>query len=55
MEKKRNIVAIGEMVKIAKGHINSALPQVSEHILFLGRIYFPLSDWKLIVPDLCLS
>ncbi|KAJ9198046.1 hypothetical protein DTO164E3_5302 [Paecilomyces variotii] len=28
MEKKRNIVAIGEMVKIAKGHINSALPQI---------------------------
>lgn len=28
MEKKRNILAIGEMIKIARGHINSALPQV---------------------------
>ena len=28
IEKKRNIVAIGEMVKIARGHVSSALPQV---------------------------
>ncbi|KKA22075.1 Non-specific serine/threonine protein kinase [Rasamsonia emersonii CBS 393.64] len=28
MEKKRNILAIGEMIKIARGHINSALPQI---------------------------
>ncbi|RAK98040.1 protein kinase MEC1 [Aspergillus ibericus CBS 121593] len=28
VEKKRNIAAIGEMVKVARGHINSALPQI---------------------------
>lgn len=28
IEKKRNIIAIGEMVKIACGHVSSALPQV---------------------------
>jgi serine/threonine-protein kinase ATR len=28
VEKKRNIIAIGEMVKIAKGNISIALPQV---------------------------
>ncbi|BDD54998.1 hypothetical protein MAP00_000557 [Monascus purpureus] len=28
VEKKRNIVAIGEMIKIAGGHVGSALPQV---------------------------
>ena len=30
VEKKRNIVAIGEMIKIAKGHVSSALPQVCD-------------------------
>ena len=28
-EKKRYILAIGEMIKIARGHVSSALPQVS--------------------------
>ncbi|TQB68311.1 serine/threonine-protein kinase M1 [Monascus purpureus] len=28
VEKKRNIVAIGEMIKIAGGHVGSALPQI---------------------------
>ncbi|PWY69808.1 hypothetical protein BO94DRAFT_502566 [Aspergillus sclerotioniger CBS 115572] len=28
VEKKRNIAAIGEMVKVARGHISSALPQI---------------------------
>ncbi|KAK2760373.1 serine/threonine-protein kinase M1 [Arachnomyces sp. PD_36] len=28
VEKKRNIMAIGEMIKLAKGHIRSALPQI---------------------------
>ncbi|KAL4888524.1 UVSB PI-3 kinase [Aspergillus ambiguus] len=27
-EKKRNIIAIGEMVKVARGHVSSALPQI---------------------------
>lgn len=29
VEKRRNIIAIGEMVKVAKGHVGSAIPQVS--------------------------
>ncbi|KAI2851408.1 hypothetical protein CBS11350_1312 [Aspergillus niger] len=28
IEKKRNIAAIGEMIKVARGHISSALPQI---------------------------
>jgi serine/threonine-protein kinase ATR len=28
MEKKRNIIAIGEMIKLARGHVNVAIPQV---------------------------
>ncbi|OJJ46333.1 hypothetical protein ASPZODRAFT_66362 [Penicilliopsis zonata CBS 506.65] len=28
LEKKRNIIAIGEMIKVAKGHVSSALPQI---------------------------
>ena len=35
VEKKRNIVAIGEMIKIAKGHVSSALPQVCTDLLKL--------------------
>lgn len=27
MEKKRNIIAIGEMIKLARGHVNVAIPQ----------------------------
>jgi serine/threonine-protein kinase ATR len=29
VEKKRNITAIGEMVRVAPGHVSSAIPQVS--------------------------
>lgn len=29
-EKKRNIMAIGQMIKLARAHINTALPQVSQ-------------------------
>ena len=32
IEKKRNIAAIGEMIKVARGHISSALPQVRTKI-----------------------
>ncbi|KAH2717526.1 hypothetical protein KXW29_003218 [Aspergillus fumigatus] len=28
IEKRRNILAIGEMIKVARGHISSALPQI---------------------------
>ncbi|PYH81420.1 protein kinase [Aspergillus uvarum CBS 121591] len=28
MEKKRNLAAIGEMIKVARGHVSSALPQI---------------------------
>ncbi|KAE8374326.1 protein kinase [Aspergillus bertholletiae] len=28
VEKRRNIIAIGEMVKVAKGHVGSAIPQI---------------------------
>ncbi|KAJ1705311.1 phosphatidylinositol 3- and 4-kinase [Aspergillus flavus] len=28
VEKRRNIIAIGEMVKVAKGHVSSAIPQI---------------------------
>ncbi|RAL13613.1 protein kinase MEC1 [Aspergillus homomorphus CBS 101889] len=28
MEKRRNLAAIGEMIKIAQGHVSSALPQI---------------------------
>ncbi|GAM33244.1 ATR checkpoint kinase [Talaromyces pinophilus] len=28
MEKKRNIIAIGEMIKLARGHVNVAIPQI---------------------------
>ncbi|KAF9892395.1 serine/threonine-protein kinase M1 [Aspergillus nanangensis] len=28
VEKRRNIIAIGEMVKVAQGHVSSALPQI---------------------------
>ncbi|KAB8231016.1 protein kinase MEC1 [Aspergillus alliaceus] len=28
VEKKRNIVAIGEMVRVARGHVGSAIPQI---------------------------
>ncbi|PWY66408.1 hypothetical protein BO70DRAFT_390661 [Aspergillus heteromorphus CBS 117.55] len=28
VEKKRNIAAIGEMIKVARGHVSSALPQI---------------------------
>lgn len=28
VEKKRNILAIGEMIKIGRGHVSNALPQV---------------------------
>lgn len=33
MEKKRNIIAIGEMIKLARGHVNIAIPQVCFAIL----------------------
>jgi serine/threonine-protein kinase ATR len=28
IEKKRNIIAIGEMIKLAPNHVNAAIPQV---------------------------
>ncbi|OKL62432.1 hypothetical protein UA08_02676 [Talaromyces atroroseus] len=28
IEKKRNIIAIGEMIKLARGHVNVAIPQI---------------------------
>lgn len=36
-EKKRNIMAIGGMVKVARGHVSSALPQVGFFALQLFR------------------
>lgn len=44
VEKKRNINAIGEMIKIAPRHVSSALPQVG----------YPRLCKLLISPRLCL-
>lgn len=48
MEKKRILVAIGEMIKIANGHISSALPQVWTAPLCSSRIF------RLTGSDMCL-
>ena len=37
-EKKRNIMAIGAMIKIARGHVSSALPQVGYVLYALSQL-----------------
>lgn len=51
IEKRRNILAIGEMIKVARGHISSALPQVSRcSIPFILSRYFDLRNADMCVP-----
>ena len=38
-EKKRNIMAIGAMIKIARGHVSSALPQVGYAFYALSQLF----------------
>lgn len=47
-EKKRNIMAIGGMVKIARGHVSSALPQV-------GFVYIAIVSARLTCLDMRMS
>jgi len=49
-EKKRYILAIGEMIKIARGHVSSALPQVSLCV-YVDHLS---ASWTLMNSDLCL-
>lgn len=48
-EKKRYILAIGEMIKIARGHVSSALPQVSLCLYGIAFCFMGANEFRFVL------